>query len=106
MQRLPRVGIRLAQRRSLDRALRVVERAHSQLDPAKVAQVAAPTAGLISGIAVQMSPALERGAKLTTLEAMKMQSIISAPIAGRVTKLLVPSGQHVETKELLVTFTP
>jgi pyruvate carboxylase len=89
-----------------DRALRVVERAHPKADPAEAGQVAAPTAGVISGIAVQMNEALERGAKLLTLEAMKMQSNIYAPIAGRVTKLLVTPGQHVEPKDLLVTITP
>jgi biotin carboxyl carrier protein len=49
---------------------------------------------------------VERGAKLLTLEAMKMQSNIYAPIAGRVVKLLVAPGQHVEAKDLLVTIAP
>jgi len=53
-----------------------------------------------------MSQSVERGAKLMTLEAMKMQSNIYAPIAGRVTKLLVTPGQNVEAKDLLVTITP
>jgi len=47
--------------------------------------VPAPTAGVISGVAVQANHAVERGAKLLTLEAMKMQSNIYAPISGRVT---------------------
>jgi pyruvate carboxylase len=89
-----------------DRALRVVERAHPKADPADPGQVAAPTAGVISGIAVQLNHPVERGAKLLTLEAMKMQSNIYAPISGRVAKLLVASGQHVEAKDLLVTITP
>src|SRR6202030_1246497 len=78
-----------------DRALRVVERAHPKADPADAGQVPAPTAGIISGVAVQVSHPVERGAKLLTLEAMKMQSNIYAPISGRVTKLLVAPGQHV-----------
>jgi len=49
---------------------------------------------------------VERGAKLLTLEAMKMQSNIYAPITGRVVKLLVTPGQHVEAKDLLVTIAP
>jgi pyruvate carboxylase len=89
-----------------DRSLRVVERAHPKADPADPGQVAAPTAGVVSGIAVQANHAVERGAKLLTLEAMKMQSNIYAPISGRVTKLLVGPGQHVEAKDLLVTITP
>jgi pyruvate carboxylase len=89
-----------------DRALRVVERAHPKADPADPGQVAAPTAGVISGIAVQANHTVERGAKLLTLEAMKMQSNIYAPISGRIVKLLVTSGQHVESKDLLVTIAP
>jgi pyruvate carboxylase len=89
-----------------DRALRVVERAHPKADPADPGQVAAPTTGVVSGVAVQANHAVERGAKLLTLEAMKMQSNIYAPISGRITKLLVAPGQHVEAKDLLVTITP
>jgi pyruvate carboxylase len=83
-----------------------VERAHPKADPADPGQVGAPTAGVISGIAVQMNHTVERGAKLMTLEAMKMQSNIYAPIAGRVAKLLVAPGQNVEAKDLLVTIAP
>jgi pyruvate carboxylase len=89
-----------------DRALRVVERAHPKADPADPGQVAAPTAGVISGIAVQTNHTVERGAKLLTLEAMKMQSNIYAPISGRLVKILVTSGQHVEAKDLLVAIAP
>jgi pyruvate carboxylase len=89
-----------------DRALRVVERTHPKADPGDPGQVAAPTAGVISGIAVQANHAVERGAKLLTLEAMKMQSNIYAPISGRIVKLLVSPGQNVEAKDLLVTIAP
>jgi pyruvate carboxylase len=89
-----------------DKSLRVVERAHPKADPADPGQVGAPTAGVISGIAVQANHTVERGAKLMTLEAMKMQSNIYAPIAGRVVKLLVAPGQSVEAKDLLVTIAP
>jgi pyruvate carboxylase len=89
-----------------DRALRVIERTHPKADPADPGQVAAPTAGVISGIAVQANHPVERGAKLLTLEAMKMQSNIYAPISGRITKLFVSPGQNVEAKDLLVSITP
>ena len=89
-----------------DRALRVVERAHPKADPAEPGQVGAPTAGVVSGVAVQPNQTIERGAKLLTLEAMKMQSNIYATISGRVAKLLVTHGQHVEAKDLLVTIVP
>ena len=86
-----------------DRSLRVTERAHPKADPADPGQVAAPTAGVISSVAVQANHAVERGSKLLTLEAMKMQSNIYAPVSGRIAKLLVSPGQQVEAKDLLVT---
>jgi len=89
-----------------DRALRVQERSHPKANPEDPGQVGAPTAGLVSSIAVQLHHPVERGAKLLTLEAMKMQSNIYAPIAGKVSKLLVTPGQHVEAKDLLVVIAP
>jgi len=89
-----------------DHSLRVVERSHPKADPADPGHVGAPTAGLISGITVQINHVVERGAKLLTLEAMKMQSNIYAPVAGRVMKLHVAPGQNVEAKDLLVVIAP
>jgi biotin carboxyl carrier protein len=37
---------------------------------------------------------------------MKMQSNIYAPTSGRIVRILVTSGQHVEAKDLLVTIAP
>jgi pyruvate carboxylase len=89
-----------------DKSLRVTERAHPKADPADPGQVGAPTAGVISSVAVQANHAVERGAKLLTLEAMKMQSNIYAPLSGRIVKLLVTPGQQVEAKDLLMTIAP
>jgi pyruvate carboxylase len=86
-----------------DKSLRVTERSHPKADASDPGQVAAPTAGVISSVAVQANHAVERGAKLLTLEAMKMQSNIYAPLSGRVVKLWVSPGQQVEAKDLLVT---
>src|SRR5690348_14327025 len=86
-----------------DKSLRVTERAHPKADSADPCQIGAPTAGVISSVAVQANHAVERGAKLLTLEAMKMQSNIYAPLSGRIVKLWVAPGQQVEAKDLLVT---
>ncbi len=89
-----------------DKSLRVVERAHPKANPEDPGQVGAPTSGLVSTVAVQINHTVERGAKLLTLEAMKMQSNIYAPVAGRITKMHVTPGQHVEAKDLLVVIAP
>ena len=54
-------------------------------------------------IFVQLEQRVDRGEKLFTLEAMKMQSTIYAPKAGCVSRILVEAGQHVEAKDLLLT---
>ncbi|HEX8880749.1 MAG TPA: pyruvate carboxylase, partial [Candidatus Acidoferrum sp.] len=89
-----------------DKALRVTERTHPKADPADPGQVGAPTAGVVSSVAVQVNHAVERGEKLLTLEAMKMQSNIYAPVSGRIAKVLVSAGQQVEAKDLLVAIAP
>ena len=68
-----------------DQSLRV-DRAHASESRSRAtpARLARPTAGLISGIAVQLNQSVKRGTKLMTLEAMKMQSNICAAIDGRV----------------------
>jgi biotin carboxyl carrier protein len=55
---------------------------------------------------VESNQVVERQTKLITLDAMKMQSNIYAPIAGRVTKIHVALGDAVEAKDLLVTIVP
>jgi len=89
-----------------DRALRVAAHSHPKADPADSGQIGAPTSGVITGITVQPNQTIERGAKLLTLEAMKMQSNIYAPVGGKITKILVASNQHVEAKDLLLTIVP
>ena len=89
-----------------DRSLRVAAHTHPKADPADAGQIGAPTSGVITGITVQLNQAIERGAKLLTLEAMKMQSNIYAPITGKITKILVTGNQHVEAKDLLLTIAP
>jgi len=89
-----------------DTSLKVVGRTHPKADPADSGQVPAPTSGVVTGITVQVNQTVQRGEKLMTLEAMKMQSNIYAPIGGRIAKILVSANQNVEAKDLLLTITP
>jgi pyruvate carboxylase len=86
-----------------DKSLKVIGRAHPKADPANPGDVAAPTPGVITGITVQVNQSVQRGEKLMTLEAMKMQSNIYAPATGRIAKILVAANQSVEAKDLLLT---
>ena len=55
----------------------------------------------VRAVQVQEGDAVEKGQMLLLLEAMKMEIRIKAPTAGRVTQLLVSSGQTVEKDQLL-----
>ena len=89
-----------------DNSLKVVGRTHPKADPVDPGNVPAPTSGVVTGITVQVNQTVQRGEKLMTLEAMKMQSNIYAPIGGRIAKILVSANQSVEAKDLLLTIMP
>jgi pyruvate carboxylase len=87
--------------RSIEADPDLVERA----DPGDPAHVAAPLTGVVT-IAVVEGDTLPAGAKLGSIEAMKMESTISAPHAGTVTRLVTSSGTAVEPGDLLLVLAP
>jgi len=85
-----------------DKSLRVAAPAHPKVNPSEPGHVGSPSPGVITNVFVQLSHKVGRGDKLLMLEAMKMQSTIYAPMAGRISQLLVEPGQRVDAKDLLV----
>ena len=63
--------------------------------------VAAPFAGVVT-LQVKEGDAVEAGQPVATIEAMKMEASITAPLAGTVTRLAVPSTQAVEGGDLVL----
>lgn len=56
----------------------------------------APMPGLVLRVAVAEGDAVEAGAGLLVLEAMKMENEIKSPLQGRVKRVLVEPGQAVD----------
>ena len=73
--------------------------AHGHAGPV---EVRATLPGLIVAVAVSPGDAVEEGASLLTIEAMKMQNEVRAPRAGRVIEVAVTSGQTVATGAALL----
>ena len=71
-------------------------------DPADPTQVAASMPGMVIGVAVKVGDAVAKGQKLLALEAMKMETTISADRDGTVEQLLVKSGSQVSAGDLLL----
>ncbi|TVT51324.1 pyruvate carboxylase [Amycolatopsis rhizosphaerae] len=63
--------------------------------------VAAPFAGVVT-LSVAEGDAVEAGATVATIEAMKMEAAITAPSAGRVGRLAINAVQQVEGGDLLL----
>ncbi|HEY0803626.1 MAG TPA: pyruvate carboxylase, partial [Pseudonocardiaceae bacterium] len=64
-------------------------------------QIAAPFAGVVT-LAVSEGATVEQGATVATIEAMKMEAAITAPVAGTVSRLAIGAVQQVEGGDLLV----
>jgi len=63
--------------------------------------VEVPITGKIIGVNVKVGDEVKEGDVLCTLESMKMENPILAPMAGTVTKIELTSGQVVETGNLV-----
>ena len=76
-------------------------RAAEKADPGKPGQVAAPFAGVVS-LAVEQGATVAAGEVVATIEAMKMEASITAPVGGTVERLAIGSQQQVEGGDLLL----
>jgi 3-methylcrotonyl-CoA carboxylase alpha subunit len=65
-------------------------------------QIEAPIPGLVIAVSVSAGQEVEEGQPLITLEAMKMQQVLSAPFSARVDEIAVQEGAYVEAQALLI----
>jgi pyruvate carboxylase len=75
-----------------------VERA----DPRDPNQIAAPLAGIVT-VRIAEGDAVAEGEPVALLEAMKMESTITAPRSGRVRRVVARTGTRLETGDLILT---
>ena len=90
----------------LDRALEPETPRRPKADPNNPGQVGASMPGMVVNVAVREGDSVVKGQKLLMLEAMKMQTVIAAEIAGEVAEVHIHPGTHVESGDLLVTIEP
>lgn len=65
--------------------------------------VASPLAAVVVSIDVAIGDVVEAGQTVVTLEAMKMNTIVSAPIGGTVSAIHVSVSDAVEEGQVMVT---
>lgn len=85
-----------------DRSVQPKTKARIKADPAKPLEIAAPIPGMITAVGTGHGARVAKGDKLLTLEAMKMQTTLYAPVDGVVEELLASVGDAVDGGDLLV----
>ena len=88
-----------------DRSAAAAEPAAERADPRNPGHVAAPYAGAVT-VTVGPGDEIEAGQPLATIEAMKMESAIGAPVAGTVERLAVQRVAQVQPGDLLLVIAP
>jgi len=84
-----------------DKSVTAIETQAEKADPTNPLQVAAPFSGVVT-LSVSVGDQLKAGAPVATIEAMKMEAAISAPVGGTIKRLAIPKTQQVEAGDLIV----
>src|SRR5215212_5337536 len=84
-----------------DKSIKVDVKTAERADPNNPGQVAAPFAGVVT-ITVSEGDQVQAGATVATIEAMKMEAAITAPVSGVVKRLALADVQQVEGGDLVL----
>ncbi|WP_445995973.1 pyruvate carboxylase [Okibacterium fritillariae] len=88
-----------------DRSVAIESKAAEKADTSKPGQVAAPFSGVVT-LKVEPGTKVTSGQPVASIEAMKMEAAITAPVAGKIERLAISTTQQVEAGDLLVVITP
>jgi acetyl/propionyl-CoA carboxylase alpha subunit len=97
------VEFRIAPPPDVDRAARAAAAAHH--GGGRV-ELVAPMPGAVLAVHVTEGAALEAGDPIVTLEAMKMEHVVAAPVAGTLDEVRVKPGEQVARGDLLAVVEP
>jgi pyruvate carboxylase len=87
-----------------DRSLEAKVQKRPKATPGDAREVAAPMPGLIVTVAVRAGDKVQKGQKLLSLEAMKMETTLYAERDGTLAEVLVAPGTPVEAGELIARY--
>jgi len=84
------------------RGAAVTHASRPKAEPGNGKHVAAPMPGAVAAVAVKTGQAVTRGSPLLSIEAMKMESVITAERDGTVGTIHVVMGDKIDAKDLLL----
>ncbi len=88
-----------------DRSIDVESRQAEKADTSKAGQVAAPFSGVVT-LKTVVGDVVAAGQPVASIEAMKMEAAITAPVDGVVERVAIGDTQQVEAGDLLVVIRP
>jgi len=88
-----------------DKSATVERVQHQKVDKANIRQVGAPLQGMLSKILVEKDKPVKKNAPLFVIEAMKMETTITAPEDMQVSAIHLAEGTLVNTDDLVLTLT-
>ncbi len=88
-----------------DRAVSSDVPVQEKADPSKPGQVAAPFDGAVT-VTVDEGATVSAGDTVATIEAMKMEASVTAPVGGTVERIALQGPQQVEGGDLVLVITP
>jgi len=86
----------------LDRSLKIERVEHTKADPNNSAQIAAPLQGMLSKVFVKKGQELKKNDPIFVIEAMKMETTITAVEPGKVKMIELKEGTMVNSDDLVV----
>jgi len=85
-----------------DRSIKVVQVENKKTDKANEKQIGAPLQGMLSKVLVAKNEKVKKNQQLFIIEAMKMETIITAPFDGEIEIIQLAGGTLVNTNDLVV----
>jgi len=85
-----------------DKAIKVERKENKKTDKDNAKQIGAPLQGMLSKLLVKNGDAVKKNQQLFIIEAMKMETIITAPFDGAVGHIELAGGTLVNTNDLVV----
>jgi pyruvate carboxylase len=88
-----------------DRGVAIESKAAEKADASRPGHVAAPFSGVVT-LQLGVGDPVAAGQTVASIEAMKMEAAITAPITGTIERLAIPRTQQVDAGDLLVVIAP
>ena len=85
-----------------DESVKVEKVVHQKVDKNDKQQIGAPLQGALSNIQVKAGDKVEKNQPLFVIEAMKMETTITANAAGEVDKIVLKEGDMVFSDDLVI----